>query len=128
MIEELKDTPNTMVAFRVKGKASRKDFDAVVLPAVSELVKRTDKLNYLLIIDAPEDNDIVASWLIDAMHQLNNHEKWNKAAIVAHVHDTRFPFESLRLTPGAFKTFGHSELKKAIDWVGEQPVAGRTQV
>jgi hypothetical protein len=32
------------------------------------------------------------------------------------------------LTPGEFKTFGHSELNKAIDWVGEQPVAGRTQV
>ena len=82
MIEELKDTPNTMVGFRATGDITKEDFDHVVLPAVAELVKRTDKLNYLLVLDTAIKNFTIGVWLKDAMLGLNNLGKWNRGAIV----------------------------------------------
>ena len=123
MIEELKNTPNTMVGFRVKGSATRDDFNRVVLPAVAELVKRTNKLNYLLIVDDLGESEIIASWLKEAMTDLNNHKNWNKGAVVSRA----YKFENLytpKKTPGEFKTFSHTEIDHAIDWVGE----GQTKV
>ena len=127
MIEELKDTPNTMVGFRVKGSATREDFNTVVLPAVAELVKRTDKLNYLLIVDDPVESDVIASWLEAAMADLNNHKKWNKGAVATRAYN----FDRLhtkKMTPGEFKTFSNTEVDQAIDWVGEQHGPGQIQV
>lgn len=108
-----------MVGFRVTGPATREDFDSVVLPAVAELVKRSNKLNYLLIVDDLGDSDVVASWLTEAMTDLNNHGNWNKGAVVTSAYNAdRLNFENA--TPGEFKTFSHTEVDKAIDWVGDQ--------
>ena len=127
MIEELKDTPNTMVGFRVRGSASRADFDKIVLPAVAELVNRTDKLNYLLIVDDPTEGGVFASWLEEAMTDLNNHRKWNKGAVVTSA--THFDrIAAGKTTPGEFKTFSHTAIDQAIDWVGEQHGSGPAQV
>jgi hypothetical protein len=127
MIEELKDTPNTMVGFSVKGSATIEDFNSVVLPAVAELVKRTDKLNYLLIVDDPAESDTIAAWLEGAMTDLNNHRKWNKGAIVTTARKFS-PVHSQKTTPGEFRTFSHTEIDRAIDWVGEQRGPGEVQV
>src|ERR1043165_547833 len=119
MIEELKHTPNTMVGFRITGPATRRDFDSVVLPAVAELVKRTNKLNYLLIVDDVGEGDVVASWLSEAMKELNNHKNWNKGAVVTSSYNAN-RLKIGNITPGELKTFSHTEIDNAIDWVGEQ--------
>jgi hypothetical protein len=128
MIEELKNTPNTMVAFKVNGMAKRKDFDDVVLPSVSELVKRTGRLNYLLIVNEPGDADAIASWLREAMAQLNNHRNWNRGGIVADSNHQWFQEESVKKTPGEFRAFTRTEIDRAIEWVGDQQGPGQTQV
>lgn len=77
MIHQLNDVPNTMVGFKAVDDVTKEDFDKVVLPAVAELVQRTDKLNYLLIIDAPLKNSKIGAWLKDAMVVLiNGLVKW----------------------------------------------------
>lgn len=118
MIQELKDTPNTIVAFRATNDVTREDFDNVVLPAVAELVGRTDQLNYLLVVDTPLRNFTFGAWMKDAMLGLNNLQKWNRAAIVSESEGTRY-FTDLfsRIMSGEFKGFAHAELQAAIHWV-----------
>ncbi len=121
MIEELKDTPNTMVGFRATGDITKEDFDHIVLPAVAELVKRTDKLNYLLVLDTAIKNFTIGAWLKDAMLGLNNLGKWNRAAIVTDSEGINaFTGFFSKVVPGEFRGFNHHELDEAIKWVGEQ--------
>lgn len=121
MIQELKDTPNTMVGFVATHDVSKEDFDKVVLPAVDELVKRTDKLNYLFVLETPLRNFTIGAWMTDAMLGLNNINKWNRAAIVTDTEGVK-SFTKLfsKVMPGEFKGFNQDELSEAIRWVGEQ--------
>lgn len=121
MIKELKDTPNTMVGFIASDEVTQAEFDKVILPAVQELVQRTDKLNYLLVVDTPLKNFTIGAWMRDAMLGLNNINKWNRAAIVTDVEGIKWFTELFsKVVPGEFKGFNHSELDRAINWVGEQ--------
>jgi len=129
MIHELKDTPNTMVGFVARQDVTKEDFDKVVLPAVDELVKRTDKLNYLFVLEAPLRNFTIGAWMSDAMFGLNNLNKWNRAAIVSDVEGVR-SFTDLfsKVMPGEFRGFTYDELTEAIRWVGEQDGQSPKQV
>lgn len=121
MIKELKDTPNTMVGFIASDEVTQAEFDKVILPAVQELVQRTDKLNYLLVVDTPLKNFTIGAWMRDAMLGLNNINKWNRAAIVTDVEGIKWFTELFsKVVPGEFKGFNHNELDRAINWVGEQ--------
>lgn len=121
MIKELKDIPNTLVGFTITGEATREDFDAVVLPAVDELVKRIDKLNYLLVLDTQLKSFTIGAWLKDAMLTLNNTTKWNRAAIVSDPEGVILFTEIFnKVMPGEFKGFNHDQLDEAIRWAGEQ--------
>lgn len=129
MIQEMKDTPNTMVGFRAVGDITKEDFDKVVLPAVAELVQRTGKLNYLLELDTQLKNFTIGAWLKDAMMGLNNLTNWNRAAIVSHS-DTLNTFTDMfsKVVPGEFRGFKHDDLTAAINWVGEQDGITEKQV
>jgi len=129
MIKELKDTPNTMVGFIASDEVTQAEFDKVILPAVQELVQRTDKLNYLLVVDTPLKNFTIGAWMRDAMLGLNNINKWNRAAIVTDVEGIKWFTELFsKVVPGEFKGFNHSELDRAINWVGEQTGIKEKQV
>lgn len=129
MITELKDTPNTMVAFRATHDVTKEDFDKIVLPAVDELVQRTDKLNYLLVVDTQLKNFTIGAWMRDAMLGLNNINKWNRAAIVTDTEGIKsFTGIFSKVVPGEFRGFTHDELDEAINWVGEQGGFSNKQV
>lgn len=118
-----------MVGFVASDEITKEDFDNVVLPAVNELVKRTDKLNYLLIVDTQLKNFTLGAWLKDAMLGLNNLTKWNRAAIVTDSEGIQgFTQLFSKVMPGEFKAFNHSELDEAICWAGEQNGIMETQV
>jgi hypothetical protein len=129
MIQTLKDTPNTMIGFVVAHEATKEDFDRVVLPAVYELVNRTDKLNYLFVLETPPKNFMIGGWMKEAMLELNNSNKWNRAAIVTDTEGVK-SFTVLFNTemPGEFKGFNQDELNEAIRWVGEQDENSPKQV
>ncbi|NOT73342.1 MAG: STAS/SEC14 domain-containing protein [Cyclobacteriaceae bacterium] len=129
MIEELKDTPNTMVGFKASGEITKEDFDKIVLPAVAELVQRTGKLNYLLELDTKLSNFTLGAWLKDAMLGLNNLTNWNRAAIVTDSEKIKtFTEVFSKIVPGEFRGFPHDELDEAIKWVGEQSGTSPKQV
>ncbi len=121
MIHQLNDVPNTMVGFKATHDVTKEDFDRVVLPAVAELVERTDQLNYLLVIDTPLKNFTIGAWLKDAMLGLNNLNKWNRVAIVSESESIKNITEVFSVVvAGEFRCYTHPELDEAIQWVGEQ--------
>lgn len=120
MIQHLQDLPSNIVGFKAVDEITEKDFTETVLPKVKELIDRTDKLNYLLVLDTSLKNFTIGAWMKDAMMGIKHLSKWNKAAIVSDVEAIRnFTNFFSHLMPGEFKGFEHKDLKQAIDWVSE---------
>ena len=121
MIEKLKDVPNTIAAFRAVGEITKEDFTNLVIPEVEALVQRTDKLNYLLLLDTELKEFSAGAWLQDALLSIKNITKWNRAAIVSDSEGViQFTNAFSVVMPGEFKGFRKNELQLAIDWVAEK--------
>ena len=121
MIDHLQNLPLNIVGFKATGEITEKDFTETVVPKVKALIDKTDKLNYLLVLETSVKNFTAGAWMKDAMMGIKHLTKWNRAAIVSDVEAIRnftnfFSF----LMPGEFKGFEHSELQQAIDWVSEK--------
>ena len=121
MIDHLQNLPLNIVGFKATGEITEKDFTETVMPKVKALIDKTDKLNYLFVLETSVKNFTVGAWMKDAMMGIKHLTKWNRAAIVSDVEAIRnftnfFSF----LVPGEFKGFEHSELQQAIDWVSEK--------
>jgi len=120
MIKELKGTPDTMIGFVASDEVTKEDFDKIVMPAVDDLVKRTDKLNYLIVLDTPISKFKIGDWLREVMLKLNNLNKWNRAAIVTDVEGMKSLTELFsNVIPGHVKAFTHDQMESAINWAGE---------
>jgi len=129
MIEQLIDIPNTLVAFRATNDVTKDDFDHVVFPAVAELGKRTDKLNYLLVLETPLQNIHFGDWMEGVLTKLNSFNAWNRAAIISDTEGIEKYNERYgKIMTGEFKGFSQDEYKEAIQWAGEQNDAGSRQV
>ena len=120
MVQQLTEVPNTMVGFRASGEVTRKDYETVIFPAVQDLVKRTGKLDFLMLIDTPLKEFTLGAWWQDALLGLKELSKWHRAAILT---DSSMinKFTDLfgKLVPGEFRGFKTEELNQAIDWVSE---------
>jgi hypothetical protein len=123
MIKQLNDIPNTMVGFRASKEVTKDDFDKVVLPAVAELIQRTDELNYMLVLDTPLKNFTLGAWIKDALLGLNNLNKWNRVAIVSDSESLN-SFTSIfsKVMPGEFKGYAPEQMDEAIEWVSGQGI------
>jgi SpoIIAA-like len=129
MLRELKNTPNTLVGFLATSEVTQGEFDKIVLPAVSEFVQRTERLNYLFVLCKPISNIIIGTLMNDALVKLNTHDKWNRVAVVTDASEIVWVTEAFRKTvPGEFKVFPYDKLVQAIDWAGEQDGAHNKQV
>lgn len=120
MIETIQDTPENMVGFRASGKVDERDFETVK-SEVSRLVKRTDKLNYLLFLDTDISNFTVGAWLQDALLGIQNITKWNRCAIVSDSENIRkFTDIFSKVMPGEFRGFPKEEYETAVSWTSER--------
>jgi hypothetical protein len=121
MIQHLQNLPQNIVGFKATGEITEEDFSETVLPKVETLIDKTDKLNYLLVLETSVKNFTVGAWMKDAMMGIKHLTKWNRAAIVSDVEAVRnFTNFFSYLMPGEFKGFEHKDLQQAIDWVSEK--------
>jgi hypothetical protein len=121
MIEHIKNLPPNIVGFKATGEITEVDFTQTVMPKVKELVDKTDKLNYLLVLETSLKNFTIGAWMKDAMMGIKHLSKWNRIAIVSDVESIRsFTNFFSYLMPGEFKGFEESDLDIAIDWVSEK--------
>jgi hypothetical protein len=121
MIKYLEDLPPNIVGFKATGDITEADFIQTVMPKVKELVDKTDRLNYLLVLETSIKNFTIGAWMKDAIMGVKHLAKWNRAAIVSDIEAIRnFTNFFSYLMPGEFKGFKHNELQEAIDWVSEK--------
>lgn len=121
MIERLKDVPGNLAAFRATGEVTQDDFKNTVMPEVELMVEKTDKLNYLLLLDTDIKNFTAGAWLQDVLLGIKNLMKWNRAAIVSDSENIiKFTDAFSVAMPGEFKGFKKTELQQAIDWASEK--------
>jgi len=108
MITQIENLPSNIVGFKASGEISEKDFTETVIPKVKALIAKTDKLNYLLVLETSVKNFTIGAWMKDAMMGIKHLTKWNKAAIVSDVEAIRnFTNFFSYLMPGEFKGFEH---------------------
>jgi hypothetical protein len=50
MVQLIQGLPNNIVGFSAENEVTTQGFSIIVLPAADELVKRTGKLNYVLVL------------------------------------------------------------------------------
>ncbi len=121
MIHFLENLPSNIVGFKATGEITEADFTDTVLPKVKALIDKTDKLNYLLLLETSVKNFTIGAWMKDVMMGIKNLTKWNRVAIVSDEEAIRnFTNFFSYLMPGEFKGFEHKDLHEAIDWVSEK--------
>lgn len=120
MIQELKDTPNTMVGFQVGDRITRHEFDRVLLPAAHELILRTGKLNYLFLLDPTVVNYEFGIWLEDFMIETNTALRSRAAIAIPDGYSSFLKCVLQRVIPGYVKIFSESDLDRAILWASGQ--------
>ena len=117
MVETL-NLPENTAGFRVTGEVTQDDYKSVIVPQVSLLVEKQDKLNFLLLLDTDVSNFTAGAWMQDAMMGLKHLTKWNRAAIVSDSEGViKFTDAFSLAAPGEFKGFRKSEFEKAVAWV-----------
>jgi hypothetical protein len=121
MIQVIEHLPSNMVGFKAIGEVTEVDFMEIVMPKVKDLIAKTDKLNYLLVLDTSTKNFTAGAWFKDVTMGIQHLTKWNRAAIVSDVEVIRkFTNVFSLLMPGEFKGFEHKDLQAAIDWTSEK--------
>ncbi len=83
MIKHLENLPSNIVGFKATGEITATDFTETVLPKVMELIEKTDKLNYLLVLETSVKNFTIGAWMKDVITGIKHLIKWNRAAIVS---------------------------------------------
>ncbi len=122
-MQSIKNTPVTMVGFKSRNEITRNDFDSIMLPAVVELIQRTSKLNFLLVLDAEFESFAVGAWLKEAMIRLHYMSKWNRVAVITNTQVIKsFSNPIVKAVPGEFRGFNQNELQEAIAWVSERTI------
>ncbi|MCR4031953.1 MULTISPECIES: STAS/SEC14 domain-containing protein [Flavobacterium] len=117
MIHQI-DTTDNIVAFRALAEVTKDDFLTAVIPAVEHLVKQTNEINFLLVLDTDIENFTTGAWIQDALLGLKHLGKWNRAAIVTDTDEIiSFTNGFSVIVPGEFRGYKKVEFNKALNWV-----------
>lgn len=121
MIEIIKDLPPHVTGFRAMGKVTKDDYEKVVIPAVDNLVKKSGKINFLLLLDTDVSNFSMGAWFDDALIGLKHFTRWHRIAIVSN-QDTVKKITNIfgHMIPGKVKGFKIVDLVEAKKWVSEK--------
>ena len=97
--------------------ANSKLFPAAV-KAIDALVDKTDKINYLLLLETDLSNWDFGAWVSDAKLGIQNFTKWTKIAVVSDKEGVNtFTDMFSAMIPGEAKGFLTAELEAAKEWV-----------
>lgn len=118
MLEIMKDLPAHVVGIKATGTVTQKEIETVLLPAIDNLVDRTGKIHYLLLLDTELKNWDWGAWVSDAKVGLKYFTRWARIAVVTDSEGiSAFTSIFSGLVPGDAKGFKMSELEQAKEWV-----------
>jgi hypothetical protein len=112
--------PSNVVAIACEGRVTRKDYDEVLVPAVTAALQRHDKVRLYYEITPQvagmEPGAIWEDFLVGMEHLL----RWERIAVVTDVAWIRHTVNAFRfLLPGKVRIFGGGETVAARAWITE---------
>lgn len=118
MIEELKDFPDTVVAFACKGHVTKEDYDRILVPAVEKAFERHKNIRlYYEIGDDFKGIDPSAVWT-DFKTGVEHWMRWDRIAVVTDVDWIRNTMGAFSfLMPGHMKIVPLNKASEAREWV-----------
>lgn len=120
MLQIINHLPSNVVGVRATGEVTREDMEQVLLPAISQLAERENKINYLLVLDTGVQNFTLAAWWNDLKLGLKNFTKWNRIAVVSEQKGVEWFTDLFRFAiPGKSKGFTHEQLAESTVWVSD---------
>jgi hypothetical protein len=118
MIEALEGFPDNVAAFACHGHVTRNDYNAVLVPAVDEALKRHDKLRLYYETAADFDGIDAGAVLEDTMVGISHALRWEKLAVVTDISWIRHSILLFRfLMPGELRVFPSAEAASAKEWI-----------
>lgn len=118
MITLIQEAPQNVVAFRAIGDVGKEDYEQVVIPAIDALVKKQDRINFMLVLDTSLSNFTIMALMKDLGVGIKHFTKWHKMAIVSESGAIN-TFTNLfsYIAPGEAKGFRHTQMEEALEWV-----------
>jgi hypothetical protein len=118
MIEIMHDLPETVIGFTAREKVTGKDYEAVLVPAIEEKLKKYSKINLLYYLGKEcAGFDIEAMW-DDTKIGLKHFTAWEKIAVVTDIDWIRLTTKAFGFVmPGHVRVFSDSQLDEARQWV-----------
>ncbi len=118
MITSLTGFPDNIVALECKGHVTRRDYEAVLVPAVETALERHDKVRlYYLIGSDFAGFDPGAVWQ-DFKVGIEHLLRWERIAVVTDVGWIRHSIVAFGfLIPGDVRVFPTSDASGARDWI-----------
>ena len=118
MIEHLTDFPDNVVAVVCKGRVTKRDYDAVLVPAVEKALAKHKKVRlYYQTAGDFAGIDPSAVWE-DFKVGMEHLTRWERIAIVTDVDWIKHTMQFFSfLMPGATKAFPSAEAARAREWL-----------
>jgi len=121
MIEIKKNTNKDIIEIKLSGKVTAKDYEEILIPAIKEKLKTSDKLNMLYHVGKDFDSYEFKAMYDDAKAGFQFFNKWNKIAVVSDIKWITNGAEFFAFTiPGDIKTFSNDKLEIARTWLLEK--------
>jgi hypothetical protein len=118
MIEQLTNFPDNVLAFVCKGRVTKADYDAVLVPAVLNALKTHDKLRLYYETAADFGGiDPGAMWA-DFKVGMEHLTRWERIALVTDIDWIKYTMQFFSfMMPGATKLFPLSQAAEARAWI-----------
>jgi hypothetical protein len=118
MIRMLSGFPENVVAVACEGRVTRKDYDDVLVPAVTDGLQRHEKLRLYYEI-TPQFSGIEAGAVWEDFRVGMGHLlRWERITVVADIEWIRHAVNVFRfLLPGKVRVFTGSETSAARKWI-----------
>jgi hypothetical protein len=118
MLQLINDLPANVVGIDAKGTVTKEELENILIPAIDDLIARTGKIHYLLVLHTDLKNWDWGAWVSDAKIGLKYFTRWAKIAVVTDNNAvSTFTAAFSGLVPGDAKAFRMSELEEAKKWV-----------
>ncbi len=120
MIEALKGFPAKVLAFSCQGHVTKREYEAVLIPAIEEAVKHPGKLRLYCRI-APDFTGMDAGAMWDDFKVGMEHlTRWERIAVLTDVEWIRHTLRVFSFViPGVTRIFRLDEDAKAREWILE---------
>lgn len=121
MLQAISGLPDHVFGVRATGEVTKEDVETVLIPGLDELVARTGKIYYLLVLDTDVKNWDFGAWLSDAKAGIKHLTKWTKIAVVTPQDGVqKFTDIFSKFSPGEARGYRPDQLEEAKAWLAVQ--------